>query len=124
MRSSPGVKGIVPRLRPPTTPLRRKVWTRKVLVTVSVEPRRKERALVNGTMFLRPDSGILVRLQGRLAKTPSFWVKSVDIVRTYQEVHGVIVPVALESQAQVRILGAASFNMTYEYQEIDGRRVP
>ena len=92
-------------------------------MNVAVEPRRKERALVNGTMFLRPDSGVLVRLQGRLAKSPSFWVKSVDIVRSYADIDGVVLPVALDSHAQVRLLGAATFRMTYQYQEIDGRRI-
>ena len=93
------------------------------LVAVSVVPRRKERALVNGTMFLRPEGGVLVRLQGRLAKNPSFWIKSVDIVRSYEQVAGVIVPITLDSHAQVRLLGAATFRMTYSYEEIDGRPV-
>jgi hypothetical protein len=30
---------------------------------------------VAGTMFLQPDDGRLVRLQGQLAKSPSFWIK-------------------------------------------------
>jgi hypothetical protein len=63
----------------------------------------------------------LVRLEGRLARSPSFWVKDVDIVRTYERVAGIIVPVALESKAQVRFLGEASLRMTYVYSEIEGR---
>ena len=43
-------------------------------------PRRKERILVSGSMSLQPSDGGLVRLQGRLAKSPSFWIKNVDIV--------------------------------------------
>jgi hypothetical protein len=65
----------------------------------------------------------LVRLEGRLAKSPSFWIKNVDIVRTYARIHGVIVPVALESTAQVRFHGDARLRMTYVYMEIDGRPV-
>lgn len=90
------------------------------LVSVSVSARRKERALVNGTIFLLPDTGDLVRLEGRLAKSPSFWVKRVDIVREYQRIGNVVVPVALESTAQVRFLGAGTLRMTYDYLEIDG----
>ena len=74
-------------------------------------------------MFLRPMDGGLVRLQGRLAKSPSFWLKHVDIVRHYDRICGAIVPVALESQAQLRPLGAATLRMTYTYLEINGRRV-
>ena len=93
------------------------------LANVLVSPRRKERALLSGVMFLRPDEGELVRVQGRLAKNPSFWVRDVDIVRRYSRVRGVVVPVVMESTAHVRFLGPASFRMTYQYIEIDGRPV-
>lgn len=90
---------------------------------VLLTPRRKERSLISGVMFLRPDEAELVRLEGRLARNPSFWVKDVDIVRTYDRIGTVVVPVAVESKAHVRFLGAATFSMTYDYTEIDGRRV-
>ena len=93
------------------------------LANILLSPRRKERALLSGVMFLRPTEGELVRLQGRLAKNPSFWVRNVDIVRKYARIQNTVVPVALESTAHVRFLGAASFRMTYNYQEIDGRPV-
>ena len=92
------------------------------LANVLLSPRRKEPVLVAGTMFLQPSDGNLVRLEGRLAKSPSFWVKNVDIVRKYERIAGVVMPVALESKAQVRLLGgAATLRMTYAYSEIDGR---
>jgi hypothetical protein len=93
------------------------------LAHVILSPRRRERALVSGTMFLQPSDGGLVRLEGRLAKSPSFWVRNVDIVRTYARICGAIVPVALESTAQLRFLGVATLRMTYLYSEIDGRSV-
>ena len=93
------------------------------LANVLLSPRRKERALLSGVMFLRPDGAELVRLQGRLAKNPSFWVKDVDIVRKYERINTAVVPVTVESTAKVRFLGAATFSMTYDYAEIDGRAV-
>src|SRR5687768_7156489 len=42
------------------------------LANVLLSPRRKERVLVSGMMALNADDGALVRLQGRLAKSPSF----------------------------------------------------
>jgi hypothetical protein len=93
------------------------------LANVRLSPRRKERALLSGVMFLRPDEGELVRVQGRLAKNPSFWVNNVDIVRKYERIEGAVLPVAVESTANVRFLGPATFQMTYEYSEIDGRAV-
>jgi hypothetical protein len=93
------------------------------LANILLSPKRKEPVLVSGTMFLQPDDGDLVRLQGELAKSPSFWVKNVQIVRSYKRIQGVVVPVALESTAQVRMLGPATLRMTYLYSEIDGRHV-
>jgi hypothetical protein len=93
------------------------------LANVLLSPRRKERVLLSGTMFLRPLDGDLVRLQGRLAKSPSFWIKNVDIIRTYERIDGAVVPVALETKAQVRFLGAATLRMTYVYSAIDGQPI-
>ena len=93
------------------------------LAKVLLSPKRNERVLVNGAMFLRPVDGELVRVQGRLAKSPSFWVKTVDIVRTYERIGDAVMPVALETTAQVRMFGTATLRMTYHYSEIDGRPV-
>jgi hypothetical protein len=93
------------------------------LANVLLLPRRKERVLVSGMMALNATDGALVRLQGRLAKNPSLWVKDVDVVRTYERIDGHVVPVALETTAHVRFLGEATLSMTYVYCEIDGRQV-
>jgi hypothetical protein len=93
------------------------------LAKVLLSPKRKERMLVSGTMFLRPGDGELVRLQGRLARNPSFWVKNVDIVRTYERIGVAVVPTSLESRAQLRLLGGATLRMTYKYLEVDGRPI-
>jgi hypothetical protein len=93
------------------------------LVRVAMVPRRQEGMLLMGAMFLRPCDGELVKIEGRLAKNPSFWVKHVDIVRTYARISGAVLPVSLESRAQLRFLGPASLTMTYRYAEIDGRSI-
>lgn len=90
------------------------------LANVLLSPRRQERVLLSGTMFLQPEGGDLVRLQGRLAKSPSFWVRDVHIVRSYERIGGAVVPVAMESTAHVRLLGHATLRMTYQYVEVDG----
>jgi hypothetical protein len=93
------------------------------LANVLLSPRRKERVLVSGRMFLQPDDGSLVRLRGQLAKNPSFWVKHVEILRSYERISGVVVPVLLTANAQVRVFGPATLRMTYTYTEIDGRPI-
>jgi hypothetical protein len=93
------------------------------LANVRLSPRRKERVLVSGRMFLQPNDGRLVRLQGQLAKSPSFWITHVEIVRSYERIDGAVMPVALEANAQVRLLGPATLRMTYAYSHINGHPI-
>jgi hypothetical protein len=93
------------------------------LASVAVKPRRKNLLLVDGSIFLNPDDGELVRMEGQLSKTPSFWTRRVEIVRWYQRIAGFRMPTALESVANVRIAGVSTFRMTYDYETINGQRV-
>ena len=93
------------------------------LSAVALTPRRKDVLLVDGSIFLRPDDGDLVRIEGRLSKAPSFWVRQVQIVRSYQRIAGVRMPVAVEAVANIRLAGRATFRMTYGYEMVNGRRI-
>ena len=93
------------------------------LTSLIVKPRRKNVLLVEGSIYLNPDDGDLVRMEGQLSKTPSFWTKRVEIVRWYQRINGFRMPTALESVANLRIAGLSTFRMTYEYESINGRRI-
>ena len=93
------------------------------LVSLAVKPKRKDMRLVDGSIYLSPDDGELVRMEGQLAKAPSFWTRRVEIVRWYQRIAGFRMPTALESVANVRIAGVSTFRMTYEYESINGRKV-
>lgn len=90
------------------------------LTRVAIEPLRKEKSLIRGHMFLAPD-GELVRIDGRLARNPSFWITGVHVVRSYRRINGVLLPVALESTAQLRLLGRSTLRMTYHYSAVDER---
>ena len=90
---------------------------------VVVTPRRKDVLLVDGSIFLKPEDGDLVRIEGRLSKAPSFWIRQVDIVRSYRRIAGVRMPVAVEAVANIRLAGRATFRMTYDYETVNGRRV-
>ena len=94
------------------------------LAAVGVSPKREDHVLVKGTMFLRPSDGSLARVQGRLVKNPSFWVKTIDITRSYERIAGVVVPTVLDSSVQLRMFGEATMRMTYSYLEIDGQPIP
>lgn len=92
------------------------------VVEVGLTPRRKEDMLVKGTMTTSPE-GELLRIEGELVKRPSFWTRSVHVVRTYGRVAGAHVPLRLEVRSQVRLVGPSTLSMTYEYLEINGQPV-
>jgi hypothetical protein len=93
------------------------------LASLTVKPRRKDVLLVDGSIFLNPEDGELVRMEGRLSKAPSFWTRRVEIVRWYQRIAGFRMPTALESVANVRVAGVSTFRMSYDYESINGQRV-
>jgi hypothetical protein len=93
------------------------------LATVSVRARRKDVLLVDGAIFVQPTDGDLARIEGRLSKAPSFWTRRVDVVRCYERIGGVRVPVSIESVAHVLIAGRSTFKMTYDYETINGHHV-
>jgi hypothetical protein len=93
------------------------------LTEVGVKPRRKDVLLVEGAIFLEPDDGAIARIEGKLSKAPSFWTRKVEIVRRYERIGGVRVPVSIESVAHVLIAGRSTFKMTYQYETINGQRV-
>jgi hypothetical protein len=93
------------------------------LASLGVKPRRKNMLLVDGSIYLNPDDGELVRMEGCLSKTPSFWTRRVEIVRWYQRIAGFRMPTVLESVANLRIAGESTFRMTYEYESINGQKV-
>ena len=48
------------------------------------------------------------------------WTRRVEIVRSFQRVAGIRVPIALESVATLFIAGRSTFRMTYEYEIVNG----
>jgi hypothetical protein len=92
------------------------------LAVIDMQPLRKDRSLIAGRMFLTTD-GTLVRVEGRLAKSPSFWVSRVQIVRAYRRINGVEMPVSLETTAPLRLFGSSALRMTYRYARVDEREV-
>lgn len=93
------------------------------LIRVQLNPRRRDSRLLDGAAWLSAQSGDLVRLEGRLSKSPSFWVRWVQVTRWYALIRGTMMPAAVESTADIRIAGVSNFSMTYHYSAIDGQLV-
>ena len=93
------------------------------MLKMQLTPRRRDSRLVLGSALLTAKSGNLVRVEGRLSKSPSFWVRWVNVSRSYSPIGGAMMPVAIESTADVRIAGMSTFSMTYDYQMVDGHAI-
>jgi hypothetical protein len=93
------------------------------MLRMQLTPRRRDSRLVLGSALVTATSGNLVRVDGRLSKSPSIWVRWVDVSRSYAPIAGAMMPVAIESTADVRIAGMSTFSMTYDYQLVDGQAV-
>jgi hypothetical protein len=93
------------------------------LIKVQLNPRRRDSRLLDGAAWLSSQSGELVRLEGRLSKSPSFWVRWVSVTRRYLPIRGTAMPAAVESTADVKIAGVSKFSMTYVYAVVDGQTI-
>ncbi|MGE3342915.1 MAG: hypothetical protein AB7L71_05725 [Vicinamibacterales bacterium] len=91
------------------------------LLRFRLHPKRRDPALVDGTVWVNASSGDLVQMDGQLSKSPSFWATAVYVLRRYGRIEGVRVPVYTESAADVRLAGRTTLRMTYEYETINGR---
>jgi hypothetical protein len=90
------------------------------IVTLLAKPRRKDLSLIDGALFVTSDEGDLVRVEGRMAKNPSFWTGKVHLVRRYGRISGVRVPVRLDSTASIKLAGESKLSMVYRYEMING----
>src|SRR5207248_11675496 len=93
------------------------------MMRVDVKPRRSHVMLINGHLVIESDSADLIRVEGELSKRPSFWTRRVKVVREYDRVGGVHVPISMKSTADVLIVGSSSFSMDYKYAEINGKTI-
>jgi len=93
------------------------------LVKLFARPKRKDITLIDGAVYITDTDADLVRVEGHLAKSPSFWTRRVDVVKQYTRVAGLRVPLRVESTAQIRFAGTSTMTMTYDYEMINGVNV-
>ena len=87
---------------------------------IILKPVRKSIGIVNGSVLIHPTAGV-VAMNGRLVKSPSFWVRDVDVTWKFATIGGYVVPVEMSTDGRVRLFGKSTFRMTYQYVSIDGQ---
>ncbi len=86
----------------------------------SVKPHQKRVGLFKGHVYVDAYRGSLVRAEGRLVKTPSFFLSKVEFVQDYIDVAGFTVPAHIHSEAKTRLVG----RVVVDIFERDYRLVP
>jgi hypothetical protein len=80
---------------------------------IAIAPKTPNKYLVQGRIWVDVDEYAIVRIEGKPAKSPSFWIKSVQFVHTYQKSGLFWFPVSDRSVTDVRILGATEVTIEY-----------
>ena len=80
---------------------------------IAIAPKKQSKYLVQGKIWVDLEDWAIVRIEGKAAKSPSFWIKSVRFVHNYQKNGSFWFPVSDRSVTDVRILGATEVTIEY-----------
>jgi hypothetical protein len=72
---------------------------------LAIVPKRKDKNLIRGTIWVDANTYLLHRAEGEPAKSPSWWLRQARIVFSYGNVQGMWLQTGSESSANVRMLG-------------------
>ena len=99
----------------------------KMAHVYQLKPRRKVPGLIKGKIYLDVYTGSLVRAEGSIAKSPSFFVKKVDFTQDFEDINGFTVPTELRSISKARIIGRAVvriFHRGYDFKSAQQPEAP
>jgi hypothetical protein len=91
---------------------------------LNLQPRRKEKFLLRGRVWIDSEDYAIARLEGELVKLPSFWTRKVEYRRDYQKVGEVWLPLKDESVSQLFIFGRSTLSITYSDYQVQVRESP
>ena len=90
------------------------------MYVLKVEPRRKDKFLYRGRIWVDAEDFAVVRLEAEPAKNPSFWTKKAEIVQVYRKVSDFWLPAYNHSVTAIRLGGHAELTIDYKDYEITG----
>lgn len=78
-----------------------------------VKPHKKRPGLFKGRIYLDAHTGTLVRAEGSVVKSPSFFVKHIEFLQDFADVQSFTLPVHMHSEAKARIVGRAIVDIVH-----------
>ena len=85
-----------------------------------VKPHHKRIGLFKGKIYLEDDTGHMLRAQGAITKTPSFFIKKIRFIQDYATVAGFTLPMHVHSEADTRIVGKAVVDILHRDYQLQG----
>ena len=79
-----------------------------------VLPKREDKYLFEGTMWIDVDDYAVVRIEGHPARRLSFWIQRADFVRQYQKIDRFWLPQKDQTFVQVRLYGKKVLTIDHE----------
>ena len=80
---------------------------------LEISPKRKDKYLFRGRIWVDAEDYALVRAEGSPAKNPSFWTKSTHFVQTYYKSGPFWFPRSTTSVTEARIFGTTDVSIEY-----------
>lgn len=87
---------------------------------LQLHPKRDDKNLLEGFAWIDAESFLPRRIAGTPSKSPSWWVKNLQLQMDYAPVAGMWLPVGSRAEADVRIVGKHTFvarDVTYQTSE-------
>jgi hypothetical protein len=78
---------------------------------VSVSPKSANKYLIEGKIWVDTNDYSIVRIEGQPARNPSFWVRSVHFVHTYQKVGQFWLASSTVTNSEIRIFGESELSI-------------
>lgn len=72
-------------------------------------PKREEKTLIRGRVWVDKNSYLVHRVQGEMAKSPSWWLKKVDMTVDFSNAAGMWLQTGTRAVADVRLVGKHTF---------------
>src|SRR5689334_16039003 len=70
-----------------------------------LHPKRHEQNLIDGRAWIDKDTYLVRRIQGQMAKMPSWWLRSVEVTLTFGDASGMWLQTGTKAVADVRVFG-------------------
>jgi len=83
-------------------------------------PKRKDKYLFEGKLWIDTDDYAVVRIEGHPAKKLSFWIERADFVRQYQKIDRFWLPEKDQTLVQVRMYGKKVLTIDHQNYVLNG----